>query len=88
MANTNGTTGTTGAIGTIASAQQQIDRLVTALAGEGAGPRTRRKLRRFIGVAGLIAANVWLGGWIGHGVAALLGAGFFFLVAFYDGEGA
>ncbi|UYV36546.1 hypothetical protein N4R57_16285 [Rhodobacteraceae bacterium D3-12] len=80
-------TSPTGMIGdAIVGLQQQVDRLVTALAGEGANLRARRKTRRFIGVAGLIAANVWLGDWIGHGVAALLGAGFFFLVAFYDGE--
>jgi type VI protein secretion system component VasF len=64
----------------------KIAALVTALAGPGASARARRRVRLFLGVAAIIAANVWLGAWIGHGLAAILGAGAFFVIAFADPE--
>lgn len=64
-----------------------VERMVHVIAGRGASGCARRKARIFIGVAGLIAANVWLGALIGHGVAALLGAGFYFLVALRGEDG-
>lgn len=66
--------------------QHKIGRFVTGMVGRNASRATRRKARLFIGVAGIIVANVWLGAVIGHGIAALLGAGFFFVVGLYEGE--
>lgn len=65
---------------TIESLQDKIDDLGESIMGRGAGPRAQRKFRLFLGVVGIIAANVWIGPVIGHGIAALLGAGFFFIV--------
>lgn len=65
---------------TIETLQDRIDRLAQAVMGREAGPKALRKFRLFLGVVGIIAANVWLGAVIGHGIAAILGAGFFFVV--------
>ena len=64
---------------TIDSLRHQIDTAARSLAGPEASRATIRKTRRFIGIAVLVASNVWLGALIGHGIAALLGLGVFFL---------
>lgn len=60
--------------------QTSIDQLARQAMGENAGPKTLRKFRLFLGILGIIAANVWLGSVIGHGLAAILGTAFFFVV--------
>lgn len=61
--------------------QTTIDQLARQAMGKNAGPKTLRKFRLFLGILGIIAANVWLGAVIGHGLAAILGVGFYFVVA-------
>ncbi|WP_160383772.1 hypothetical protein [Pseudooceanicola pacificus] len=65
----------------IETVQKSIDQLARRVMGRDAGPRVLRKFRLFLGVVGIIAANVWLGAVIGHGIAAILGVGIFFVVA-------
>ena len=54
--------------------------------GHDAGPKALRKFRLFLGVVGIIVANVWLGAFIGHGIAAILGAIIYFVVAHGGGD--
>lgn len=65
----------------IETVQNNIDHLARQVMGQNAGPKALRKFRLFLAVIGIIAANVWLGEVIGHGLGAILGALIYFVVA-------
>lgn len=71
---------------TLETVQNSIDQLALQVMGRGASPETLRKFRLFLGVTAIIAANVWLGALIGHGIAAILGTGVFFFVGLGRGD--
>lgn len=73
---------------TIERMQDKVESLVSAIAGRGASPAARRKTRLFLGIAGLIAANMLAGPVIGHFAGAILGLAWFFLVGLARAGGA
>jgi len=70
----------------IRTTQRAIAHLVTALTGPQASAKSRRQARIFLGVLALVCANVWLGAWIGHGNAAILGVMAFFAITRFYGD--
>ncbi|WIV49833.1 hypothetical protein QQG91_09120 [Marivivens sp. LCG002] len=60
--------------------QDRIDQLAREVMGQNISSKGLRKFRVLLGVLVIIIANVWLGGIIGHGIAALLGVALYLIV--------